>query len=104
MNRRQRYHRAAIDEMLHAAQVYNAERAGLGDELVDAIDAALNLAATEPVPGTTVLDNERPSLRRLLLERCPYEIVIQVDGEELKVVAVSHLKRRPHYWKTRVNE
>jgi hypothetical protein len=30
--------------------------------------------------------------------------VIQVDDEELKVVAVSHLKRRPHYWKTRVNE
>lgn len=104
MNRRQRYHRAAIDELLHAAQVYNAERPGLGDELVEVLDAALNIAATQPVPGTTVLDNERPSLRRLLLDRFPYEVVIQVDDEELKVVAISHLKRRPHYWKTRVNE
>jgi hypothetical protein len=104
MNRRQRYHRAALDELLHAAQIYDAERAGLGDELVDAVDAILNIAATEPVPGTTVLDNQRPSLRRLLLERFPYEIVVMVDDEELKVVAVAHLKRRPHYWKTRVNE
>lgn len=104
MKRRQRYHRAAIDELLQAAQVYNAERAGLGDELVEAIDAVLNIAASEAVPGTTVRDNESPSLRRLLLERFPYEIVIMVDDDELKVVAVAHLKRRPYYWKTRVNE
>lgn len=104
MNRRQRYHRAAIEELLHAAQIYNAERAGLGDELVEAVDASLSIAASEPTPGTTVLDNERPSLRRLLLERFPYQVVIMVDDSELKVVAVAHLKRRPHYWKTRVNE
>jgi hypothetical protein len=75
MNRRQRFHRAALEELLNASRVYNGERAGLGDELVEAVDAILNLAATVPVPGTTVLDNERPSLRRLLLDRFPYEIV-----------------------------
>jgi len=104
MNRRQRFHRAALEELLHAADVYNRERAGLGDELVEAVDAILNVAATEAVPGTTLLDNERPSLRRLLLARFPYEIVVMFDDNDLKVVAIAHLRRRPHYWLTRVDE
>ena len=42
------------------------------------------------------------NLRRLLLKVFPYRIIYRVEGEEIVVYAVAHVRRRPGYWRQRV--
>jgi plasmid stabilization system protein ParE len=37
--------------------------------------------------------------RRLVLHRFPYAVLYRIAGEEVQVVAVMHLNRRPGYWR-----
>ena len=40
--------------------------------------------------------------RRALLEGFPYAVVYrQVSDDEIEIVAVAHLRRRPKYWANR---
>lgn len=41
-------------------------------------------------------------LRRYLMGRFPYGIVFRVQGTNIKIYAVMHLKRRPGYWSKRL--
>jgi plasmid stabilization system protein ParE len=40
--------------------------------------------------------------RRFILYRFPFSIIYRVEPTELSVVAVSHHKRKPGYWKGRL--
>jgi len=42
-------------------------------------------------------------LRRRLVQRFPFGILYYIESKEIVIVAVSHLKRRPGYWKKRIN-
>jgi hypothetical protein len=39
---------------------------------------------------------------RCRVNRFPYGLVYEVSGEEIVIVAVMHLHRRPGYWRDRV--
>ncbi len=43
----------------------------------------------------------RHGTRKIRLRRFPYAIVYRVDADEIQVVAVAHLHRRPGYWRNR---
>lgn len=100
--RRVRILEQAAEEAIEAAAWYEQERAGLGAEFAQAIDAAIDLLADEIVPLTAMPG--APGARgakRLVLKRFPYDIVILERPEELLVVAVAHHSRRPGYWRDR---
>jgi len=40
-------------------------------------------------------------LRRLLVQRFPYGLLYRIEAEEIFIVAVAHLSRRPGYWRRR---
>ena len=40
--------------------------------------------------------------RRIILKTFPYQLVYRVEGDEVRIYAVAHLKRRPGYWTTRL--
>ena len=52
---------------------------------------------TRPVP-------EEPRARRVFLARFPHAVVFVDTGEAYLVLAVAHLKRRPGYWLSRMDE
>jgi len=37
-------------------------------------------------------------VRRKQLGRFPYQLLYRVDGEEIRILAVMHKRRRPLYW------
>lgn len=79
---------------------YEAERVGLGDEFLDAVDSALALIVERPDawaiwPG---IRPESPPLRRYVMERFPYAIGYQVRDDLVAVTVLAHAKRRPGYW------
>lgn len=98
-----RIHEAAAEEAAEAAAWYETERPGLGADCEKAVNAAFDVQEQDIVPLTNVpgVAGTR-EVKRLLLRRFPYAIVIQQRDTEMVVIAVAHQARRPGYWRERV--
>jgi plasmid stabilization system protein ParE len=95
-------HPSASEETTEAAVWYEARQSGLGGDFVAEVDRGLAAIAESPErfppwPGVA------PSLgvRRLLLARFPYALAYRVGHDQVTVLAVAHLRRRPGYWRSR---
>jgi plasmid stabilization system protein ParE len=91
--------RAASEEFAAAVQWYEEQRPGLGAEFYDAVIETTDRIETHPEIGAPVSPDQRT--RRLLVQRFPYQAVYHLLADEVIIVAVAHLKRRPGYWKKR---
>jgi len=101
--RRVRIHAAAAEEAAEAAAWYEKERPGLGVDFQRALDAALDLLEEEIVPLVAVpgVAGSR-GVKRLLLRRFPYSVIVRERADEIFVIAFAHTARRPGYWRDRV--
>ena len=82
---------------------YESERQGLGLQFLERYEAGVQRALRFPDAGSPVTDPRLArEVRRHLLEQFPYDLVTTVADEHLVVVAVSHHKRRPGYWRRRL--
>ncbi len=88
---------AAEVEIRQAALFYEDCRGGLGNEFLDAIEAALDQIQQHP----TVWRILKGRFRRYLLQRFPYGVIYTIEGNVVYVAAVMHLKRKPGYWVSR---
>lgn len=70
--------------------------AGVG--LLDAIDHVLKLVCHHPDAGTLL----RRGARKWPLSKFPYLIVYRVEGDDLVVLAIAHMRRRPGFWLERL--
>ena len=98
-----RIHAAAAEEAVEAAAWYERQRPGLGAEFEQAIEASLDLLEVEmvpllPVPGTA----GTRGVKRLLLRRFPYAVIVRESAAEIVVIAFAHTARRPGYWRGRM--
>ena len=84
----------ASAELRDAARFYEHERAGLGVELVDTIEAVFDALAngtafSVKVPGIP----DELGIRRVLVSRFPYAVVHLEEADAVHVLAVAHLRR-----------
>jgi hypothetical protein len=86
-------------EMLRAAQWYERRAQGLGDRFLVEVRLALVAMREYPLSGSPV----DPVFRRKLLNVFPYALVYRVDEDNIVIVAVAHLRRRPGYWLRRTD-
>jgi plasmid stabilization system protein ParE len=96
-------HPDARAELRSAALWYEERRAGLGDEFVAEISAALDRISRGPEsnprwPGTS---DRQPLIRKLTTRRFPYVIAFEQHEGSALVLAIAHAKRRPLYWLAR---
>ena len=94
---------AANREIAEAAEWYEARQVGLSDRFLEEIDNALALIRRHP--AAFLLLPDLPSdlqVRRALLNRFPYCLIFLELPSEIRIIAVSHLKRRPGYWLSRL--
>ena len=103
MMRDLRVHAAAAEEAAEAAAWYDAQRPGLGADFARAIDAALDLLEQDVVPLTSLsgVAGAR-GVRRLMLRRFPYSVVVRESRDAMIVIAFAHHARRPGYWRARL--
>jgi toxin ParE1/3/4 len=87
-------------EIAKARDWYDKEEPGLGRELVLEIDRVLSLIAQGVLP--TLPHPTIPGVRRVMLKRFPFWIVLLEREHEVVVIAVAHMKRRPEYWLSRL--
>jgi plasmid stabilization system protein ParE len=78
-------------ELYEAYQWYEDKRAGLGEELLLVVDAAIEQIRRAPDAFPVVHRN----VRRVLTKRFPYGIFYVVEPERIVVLAVFHGRRDP---------
>jgi toxin ParE1/3/4 len=88
----------AREEFSAAVRWYEEQRPGLGGELFDAVVQATSGIQAQPEIGTLSRDRRT---RRVLVQRFPYQVVYRLSANEIVIVAIAHLKRKPGYWKKR---
>jgi plasmid stabilization system protein ParE len=87
----------AEEEMTEAALFYEAAESGLGEVFLDDVQHAIDAIRERPYLGVGLAYG----FRRILVRRFPFSIVYAVEQSEIVVVAVSHHRRRPGYWRRR---
>ena len=85
-------------ELDDAIDYYNYEAPGLGDAFLIEVLHALNRIGKFP----EAWHRNSKRTRRCQTRRFPYGIIYQVLEDEILVVAVANLHRRPDYWKDRL--
>ena len=94
----------AAEEAIAAANWYDKEREGLGTEFANAVEIAIDLIEEDilplsPMPGKS----GAKGVKRLILKRFPYDIVVTEGDTETVVIAVAHHSRKPGYWRGRIS-
>ena len=92
-------HSGATAELEEAEDWYEAQRAGLGDDLAAEVESALEAIGEAPMvwprwPGSPPV----PFVRRFLLSRFPFALAYIAEPHRVVVLAVAHTKREPGYW------
>jgi len=88
----------AEEEFLLSAQYYEEQEPGLGARFMAAIKVAVRVAASSPrIHRETV-----GGCRKCRVVRFPYALIFREHNDEVQIIAVMHMKRRPSYWKERV--
>lgn len=89
----------AREELAEACAWYEAQRTGLGNELLDEVDRML--AKIETSPESFAVDRFDRRARRAVMNRFPYAIIFVFEHGTLNVIAFAHAKRRPSCWRDR---
>lgn len=95
--------RQATAEAGSAAVWYDAKRRGLGADFYAELERGYETIRRDPqaLPLLEYYDGPH-EIRRFLMRRFPYGIMFLCRPDEIVIVAVAHLKRRPLYWLHRV--
>ena len=103
MSKPWRLHEAADAEALDAARWYGQEREGLDDDFAYELRRALTSLQGDPTAaGREPATSKRPTVRRRRVSRFPYVILFVEREDEFLIVAIAHLRRRPGYWRKRL--
>ena len=90
----------AEDEFREAARYYETEAPGVGVAFVAEVRRAVGWIVENPYAAVAVGNG----VRSKPLNHFPYNILYAVEPDVILIVAVSHQKRRPRYWRTRTKQ
>jgi plasmid stabilization system protein ParE len=84
-------------EITEAADWYEAQRRGLGQDFLRLVDQTISRIGETPLQFRRI----HKETRRAPLQRFPYGILYRVRAEEIVVVACMHARRDPKRWRDR---
>lgn len=89
---------SATEEFLRAVQFYQGQQRGLGSRLIEDLEGVTELLRETPRAGAPFVDKTR----RFPLQHFPFNVVYFIDDETIVIVAVAHQRRKPGYWRSRL--
>ena len=92
------FHPEAKIELNEGVSYYEKCQPGLGLDFLKEVYATIQRILEYPLGWTPLSANTR----RCLTNRFPYGIVYQILDDEIYIIAVMHLNRRPFYYKERI--
>jgi toxin ParE1/3/4 len=91
-------HPQADRDMAETAIWYDRQELGVGDEFLDAVQAAIQTVSLNPSTGSPVTK----TLRMQSLRRFPLGLVFCERAEDVYVIAVHHFSKDSKYWTGRL--
>jgi len=88
---------AAAEELREVVSFLRRQAPGRDDRFLIELGGAVERLAENPYVGPLVA----PEVRRIGLRRFPYNLVYEVRGADIYVLAVAHQRRDPGYWRDR---
>jgi len=92
------FHPLAERELIEAAKFYETRAAALGADFVLQVERTLAGIVKNPKAGSILTR----AIRRRLIPRFPFALLYQSEAQQLTVIALMHLRRRPSYSKRRI--
>lgn len=93
----------AADDLAAAAAWYEERTPAAGLRLILAVHETVRRITEHPSAYPLVPRVARAlGVRRALVRVFPYAVIFRVRGEEIRIIAIAHTKRRPRYWRERV--
>ncbi len=91
------FHPAASQELNEAVDYYEGCEAGLGYQFLEEVYAAITRILAYPTAWPALSRRTR----RCLTGRFPYCVIYQLGEDQVRIIAITHLHRRPDYWGNR---
>ena len=88
----------AEQELLEAALYYEKQASGLGKKFMDEVYQSIDAVVDFPLN----CQKFTADIRRKLLKRYPFGVLYRIDNNQIVIVAVMNLKRKPFYWLNRI--
>jgi toxin ParE1/3/4 len=99
------FHSEAWDEFVAAIAWHDAREEGTGREFARAVAKKLEQLDRFPASAPLYLGlPKRFDIRKMGVSGWPYSLVTATLGDERIVIAVSHEKRKPGYWRHRLKK
>ncbi len=87
-------------ELSEGIEFYNQQLSALGVSFLEEVRHAISFIKSYHAIGMIV----ESQIRKVLVRRFPYSIIYRVDPDEIVIIAVMHLKRKPRYWTKRLKD
>jgi toxin ParE1/3/4 len=87
-------HPDADIELEEAAFYYEKRSEGLGDDFIEEFERTIERIVSSPTRYRKVHGN----IRQLRLSRFPFNVVYEIYENDIYILAVAHVRRRPFYW------
>ena len=91
------FHEAAEKEFFAAIEYYEECQTGLGLKFSQEVYAAIKRICTHPYAWAKI-DSKT---RRCITRRFPYGIIYRIVEDNIGIMAIMHLHRKPDYWQYR---
>ena len=91
-------HPAVENELGAAVAWYDARSSTAGDRFLEEFSQSIERITSLPLAWQKLSHN----VRRCSLSHFPYGVVYHVKKDEIIILAVMHLHRKPGYWKERL--
>lgn len=77
--------------------IYESKRLGLGHDFLLCIEEAFDKLSRNPLIYRTI----HKEFRRIAVRRFPYRVLYLIDGQNVIVAAVFHVRKDPTSWESR---
>ena len=91
------FHESAEKELFSAIEFYEEHQPGLGLRFSEEVKATIERICTHPHAWASI-DSKT---RRCLTSRFPYGILYRIIKNNIQIMAIMHLHRKPDYWSGR---
>ncbi len=94
------FNELALIEFRDAVEFYELEQTGLGKQFEEEIKRSLRRIKRYPAAWSI----EKGEIRRYLMHRFPYKLLYSIEENDILILAVAHLHRKPDYWAERLSD